>query len=582
MPRRHARSPLANAEVAAALLRIAELLELEDANPFRVRAYQVAARTVAELERPLAALLAEGFVLDDLPGIGADLAEKITTLHRTGTCPLLTELEARVPEGLRALLAVPGLGPKRVRRLHEELGVRGLADLERAARRGEVARLRGFGADLERRLLAGTQEARRERRAGRVLWPIADALGRELVDHLRAAPGVEAAELAGSLRRRRETVGDLDLLVTAADARPVAERLARFGGVEAVLERGPRRVAVRLRSGLRVDVRVTPAESRGAALIYLTGSKAHGVRLRQRAVGRGLKLNEYGVWRGRTRLGGATEAEVYGALGLPVIPPELREDRGEVDAADRNALPRLVEARDLRGDLHVHSTTTDGRASLAEMVEAARARGLQWLATTEHSHRVRVARGLDADGLLRHLDAVDALNERLRGFRVLRSVEVDILPDGGLDLPDAVLVRLDLVVGAVHYPGRMGRTEMTERLLRAMDHRCLDVLAHPTGRLLGERPGYEVDLPRLLAGARERGCFVELNGQPQRLDLDDAGCRMAKELGVRVALGSDAHAPAELAFLDLAVAQARRGWLEPDDVLNTRPWKELLALRRPR
>ena len=391
-------------------------------------------------------------------------------------------------------------------------------------------------------------------------------------------PGVRHVEVAGSFRRRRETVGDLDLLVACARGAPVVERLVAHEDVAEVAARGPTRATVVLRSGLQVDLRVVAAASFGSALHYFTGSKAHNIAVRKLGVRRGLKLNEYGVFRGARRIGGKSEAEVFRSVGLPYIEPELREDQGEIEAARRRRLPRLVELADLRGDLHVHTRASDGRASPEEMAIAARERGYEYLAIADHTAAARIARGLDARRMRRHLARIEKLAAGLRGIRLLRAAEVDILEDGSLDLPDEVLRELDLVVGAVHSHFGLARARQTERILRAMDHPRFHVLAHPTGRLLGEREAYAVDLERLVLGAAERGCFLELNAQPQRMDLTDVACRAAKQAGVKVAISTDAHAAEQLDFMRLGVGQARRGWLEADDVLNTRSWRELEKL----
>ncbi|HEX7383457.1 MAG TPA: DNA polymerase/3'-5' exonuclease PolX, partial [Burkholderiaceae bacterium] len=398
------------------------------------------------------------------------------------------------------------------------------------------------------------------------------------VAELRGVPGVRELVAAGSLRRARETVGDLDLLAAIERTSPLVARFTALPDVRQVLERGPTRAGVVLKNGLQVDLRAVAPAAFGAALAYFTGSKAHNVALRRIAQEAGLKLNEYGLWRGARRIAGATEADVYGALGLAWIEPELREDRGELDAARARRLPVLLRRADLRGDLHVHSPDSDGRDPLEALAAAARERGLESLAVTDHSRRLALLHGLDAAALARQADRIDALNERQGGVVLLKGIEVDILEDGRLDLPDAVLARLDLVVGAVHHAFDLPREKQTTRLLRALEHRHFSILAHPTGRLLDERRGCDIDLPRVIRAARERGCFLELNAQPARLDLDDIACRMAKDEGVLLSIASDAHSGAELDHLRWGVGQARRGWLEAGDVLNTRTLAELRPL----
>ncbi|WP_235823644.1 DNA polymerase/3'-5' exonuclease PolX [Azohydromonas sediminis] len=574
-----------NAEVAAVFDEIADLLEVEDANPFRIRAYRNAARTVSGLGRPLAELIAQGADLDTLPGIGADLAGKIAEIVATGTCALLERLRGELPPGITALLKVPGLGPKRVRALHHELGVHTVDDLAAAARAGRIRAIPGFGPKTEQAILQAVTApaaAHAAADAGRVSIALAEPVAEALVAALAAVPGVERVVPAGSLRRRRDTVGDLDLLVTVRGLSGVMERFTTLPQVRQVLAKGRTRASVVLASGLQVDLRVVPAAEFGAALVYFTGSKAHNIALRRLAQARGLKINEYGVFRGEERLAGDTEASVYAAVGLPFIAPELREDRGEIEAAQAARLPKLVEPADLRGDLHVHTTDSDGRDTLEAMAAAARARGFEYLAITDHSARLAVAHGLDAKRLEAQIGRIDRLNERLRAQKarlvLLKGIEVDILADGRLDLPDEILQRLDLVVGALHSRLNLPREKQTDRVLRAMDARCFTILAHPTARLLGERGPVELDLPRVLRHAKQRGCFVELNAQPQRLDLDDAACRLAKDEGVLVAIDSDAHATADFDALRHGVGQARRGWLEATDVLNTRPLSQLRPL----
>ncbi|MCC6557450.1 MAG: DNA polymerase/3'-5' exonuclease PolX [Polyangiaceae bacterium] len=567
-----------NADVAAQLERIADLLEVEDASPFRVRAYRNAARLIGDLPRELGAMIAAGEDLRELPGIGADLAGKIREIVETGASAALREIEARTPPALAALLRVPGLGPKRVRALHEQLGVGSLEELAGAARGGRVRALHGFGEKTEQAILRVVEAHRAE--AGRFKLSAVEGAARSLVAFLEAIPGVRRVAVAGSYRRRKETVGDLDVLVTAVPGCDALDRfVARDPGARLVAH-GPTRAAVVLRSGLQIDVRLVEEASYGAALAYFTGSKAHNIALRRIGLERGLKINEYGVFRGEERVAGETEASVFASVGLPFIPPELREDRGEIAAAREGRLPRLVALADLRGDLHAHTSATDGRATLREMAEAARARGLRYLAITDHSPRVAVTRGLDPDRLLRQVDEIDRLNAELHGITLLKGVEVDILEDGRLDLPDDVLARLDLVVGAVHGAFRLPRAAQTARVLRAMERPHFSILAHPTGRLIFEREPCDLDMEQVIRRARQRGCFLELNSHPERLDLLDVHAQMARSEGVLVAIDSDAHSALDLANIRFGVGQARRGWLEARDVLNARPLAELRSLLR--
>ncbi len=453
-----------------------------------------------------------------------------------------------------------------------------LGDLVAAAKAGKIRKLRGFGAKTEQRILLEAEK--RAATAPRIKRPVAEDIAKPLLRFLSEAKGIRHAAVAGSYRRCKETVGDLDIVVAAVRGTGIIERFLCYEDVAQILSRGPTRSSVVLRNGTQVDLRVVSEASYGAALQYFTGSKAHNIALRQIAAARGLKLNEYGLFDSTRRVAGRTEEEVYRCLGLPYIEPELREDHGEVETARLGKLPHLVTLADIRGDLHLHTKASDGRATLAEMAEAAQERGYGYLAITDHSKRVTIAHGLDAKRLAEQVDEIARLNETLSGTVVLSSVEVDILEDGRLDLPNSILSRLDFTVGAVHSAFALPRDKQTQRLLRAMDNPHLAVLAHPTGRLIGEREGSDLDLERVLLGARERGCAIEVNGQPDRLDPNEWHCKLAKEIGVKLVLSTDAHNPSELGFMRYAVEQARRGWLEPSDILNTRSLGGLRAVLR--
>ncbi len=568
--------PRQNADIAAVFDDMAEVLEIEGANPFRIRAYRNAARTLRDLPTDVSVMLKQGADLTELPGIGKDLAAKIAEIVETGTAASIEAHRNAVPATLRALLGVPGLGPKRVQALSRELGIRTLDQLHNAARAGRVRALPGFGEKTEQHILEHLSA--RQEAAPRFQLATATRYADALVAYLRAVPGVTRVGVAGSYRRGRDTVGDLDIVVAASPGSGVMDRVVSYGEVESVLAQGPTKASVRLASHLQVDVRVIPEHSYGAALQYFTGSKAHNVALRKLAQQRGLKLNEYGVFRGRRSVAGETEESVYAAVGLPWIPPELRENRGEVEAAREGRLPGLVELRDLKGDLHAHTKDTDGRNNLKEMAQAAAARGFEYLAITDHSKRLAMAKGLDATRLRRQLETIEQLNAARIGITLLKGIEVDILEDGSLDLPDDDLRQLDLVVGAVHSAFALSRAKQTERIMRAMDRPYFTMLAHPSGRLINERPPYEVDLPRLLRHARQRGCFLEVNAQPIRLDLTDRDCQLAKEEGVLVCINSDAHSTVDFDHRRYGVGQARRGWLEPRDVVNTRSLEALRPL----
>ncbi len=567
-----------NADIARMFGEIADLLEIGEANPFRIRAYRNAARIVEGLQFDLAGCVAAGGELPKLPGIGADLGAKIREIAASGTCALLEKLKRELPSGITDLLHVPGLGPKRVQRLYHELDVQTLEQLYRAARDGRLRALTGFGEKTELNILQGVEA--RLKRPGRYKLATAAQYAHAYADYLSRGAGVGRVVVAGSFRRMRETVGDLDILVTAAAPAQAMQRFSAYPEVKQVLSRGETRASVMLHAGIQVDLRVVAEESYGAALHYFTGSKAHNIALRKLAQERGLKINEYGVFRGGKRIAGETEESVYAAVGLPYIEPELREDRGEIEAARKGALPRLVELGDLRGDLHVHTTASDGHNSIMDMALAASARGLTYLAVTEHSRRLRLAHGLDPRRLEAQIDEIDRLNAELAGIRVLKGIEVDILADGTLDLPDSVLGRLDVVVGAVHSDFHLSRERQTERILKALENPHFNILAHPTGRLIERREPYDVDMLRVIRKARARGRFLELNAHPERLDLLDTHCRMAKDEGVLVCISSDAHSALDFVHLRYGIGQARRGWLEKADVLNTRPLADLRKLLR--
>ncbi len=565
-----------NAQIAEAFTQMARLLELKGEKPFRVRAYENGARVVAELDTPLAELLAQGEDLTELEGIGKTLAEKIATMVSTGKLPQLETLRAEFPPVVDALLRIPGLGPKRAALLLKELKLESLDDLRAACEEGRVQQLKGLGKKTEQEILKGLEFAAQEQ--PRMLWAQAELFARDLAAHLDGTPGLERLEFAGSFRRGRETVGDLDLLVVSEDPGPVMDRLAEFPDIDKILGRGDTKMSIRVASGPQVDLRVIPEESFGAAWQYFTGSQQHNIVTRRRAQQRGLKINEYGVFRGEESIAGRTEAEVYAAIDLPWIPPELREAREEFQWAEDNQLPELVTLDDLRGDLHCHTTESDGAATLEEMVEAAQRLGHRYLAITDHSKRVSMANGLNAQRLRKQWQAIDKLNATLTDFVVLKGIEVDILEAGGLDLDDEVLAEADWVVASLHYGQRQPRERITQRIVEALAHPAVSAIGHPTGRLLNERPAYDLDTEALIAAASQHGKFLELNASPMRLDLNDVLCAAARRQGVPIVISSDAHSIGGLEVLRYGVLQARRGGLTAADVANTRDWPEMRKL----
>jgi len=572
--------PVKNSDIVEIFTRVADLLELDGANQFRVRAYRNAARTISALTRSIGEMVGNGEDLTVLPGIGKDLAEKIEEIVKTGSLSQLKELEKKVPPELVALMAIPSLGPKRVRLLYNELGIKDEQQLMEAARDGKVRGIAGFGEKTEKKILEEIERLRQRGERGRLKLMEAERITEPLIEYLLKIKGVKTVEAAGSYRRRRETVGDLDILVVCEGGSDVMERFVQYDDVRQVLSKGETRSSVVLKSDFQVDVRVVPEESYGAALHYFTGSQAHNVAIRKLGQSRDLKVNEYGVFRGERRIAGRTEEEVYAQLGLPFIEPELREDRGEIEAAFEGRLPRLITIDDIKGDFQCHTNASDGRASLEEIAEAAKNRGYEYIAITDHSKRVTVARGLDERRLAQQIEEIEKLNSKMRGFRLLKSIEVDILEDGSLDLSKDILKELDIVVAAIHYNLNLPGDRQTERILRAMDNYPFHILSHPTGRIIGGRGPCEMDLEKVMKACASRGCVLEINAQPERLDLNDVHARMAKEMGVKLAISTDAHSLADLNFMKYGVWQARRGWLEPHNVINTLNLEELKKLLR--
>lgn len=586
---------MTNADIAAAFEHVADLLEYRGDNVFRVRAYRTAARTIGGLVEPLAAVRADATRrLTDLDGIGADLAGKIETLIDTGRLPLLEDLEREVPAVVFDLMRVPGLGPKKVKALVDGLAIDSLAALEEACRQGRVRDIKGFGAKTEAAILENVAFAADPERA-RLLWSEADEIATQLLEWLRACPAAGKVEAAGSLRRGRETVGDLDLLVASDEPGIVMDRLVAWPETAAVLLRGDTKTSIRGPRGVQIDLRVVAAESFGAALQYFTGSKEHNVRLRGRARDHGLTLNEYGLSRigadadapPVARLASRTEEEVYAAVGLPWIPPELREGRDEILLAERGELPQLVTLADIRGDLHMHTTATDGEDTLAEMVRAAVARKLAYVAITDHGQRVTMAHGLDRDRLLAQWSEIDRLNRSLAAegpppIVVLKGIEVDILEKGGLDLPDEVLAQADWVVASLHYGQNQPRERITARIIDAIENPHVAVIGHPTGRLINRRQAYDVDLQAVIAAAARTGTFLEINANPWRLDLDDRHAAAAREAGVKLVISTDAHSTRGLDVMRCGILQARRAGLEAKDVANTRTLAGLKKLMKKR
>jgi DNA polymerase (family 10) len=562
-----------NKKIADIFDELADLLELRDANAFRVRAYRDAAQSIRGLSEPLADVVEEGKSLEDIPDIGESSAEKIREILKTGTVRQLTSLRKKVPGGLDELLHVPGLGPKRVRQLNDVLGVQTLKQLEEACENHEVREIEGMGATMEENILEGIRIARQARdrmRCDRVSEHL-----NPLSEYLDGIDSLEEWVVAGSWRRRRETVGDLDVLLRSSDREDTIEKLVDYDDVADVMDRGTEKTSVRLQGGLRVDFRFFDADTCGSALVYFTGSKSHNIALRKRAQSKGWKLNEYGLMKGDTRLASKTEEAIYSRFGLDWIPPELRENRGELEWAEEGRLPDLVERDDIRGDLHAHTTKTDGKLSIREMAEAARDVGYDYLAITDHSKRLTMANGLDDDQALKHADAIREVDGDMNRFWLLAGIECDILEDGSLDLKEKTLEQLDWVVASIHYDYELPREKMTDRIVSAVSSGVVHCLGHPMGRKVGKRDEMNMDLDRVFEACAEHNVAVEINAQPKRLDLPDTYCQQAKEAGLRFVINTDAHSARDLENMRFGLSVARRGGLEKNDIINTQHLTDL-------
>lgn len=573
---------MTNRDIAAAFDEVADLLEFQNANPFRVRAYRNAARKIGDYAEPLAAFVTSGRDLTEIDGIGKDLAEKIAEFAKTNKLAMLEELRSQIPPGVMALLRIPGLGPKKAATLFNELKIESLDMLRAACEADEVSKLNGFGAKTQEKILAGIDFA--SHADERMYWAEADEIVAELIAYMKQHKSVKRIEAAGSYRRGKETIGDLDLLTDAKNAEAVMDHLANFSAGATLIGRGDTKMSIRLERGLQIDLRVVPAKSFGAALQYFTGSKDHNVILRSMAKDRGLKINEYGVFRVGKKaaeddegeyIAGKEECDVYAAMDLPCFPPEMREAREEFKWAAAGKLPVLIELADLQGDLHMHTTASDGKATIAEMAAAAQANGLKYIAICDHSKRVTMANGLDGTRLRKQWKEIDRINRELDNFLVLKGVECDILEKGGMDLPDDVLAEADWVVASVHYGQNQPIEQITDRILGALENPYVSIIAHPTGRLINRREPYAVDLEQVFAAAKKHGKFMELNANPARLDLDDVHCAAAKRHGIPIVISSDAHSIGGLNVQRYGVIQARRGGLTKADVANTRPWAQL-------
>jgi len=564
-----------NNDITILLRKIADLLSIKGADEFRIRSYRDAASTIEKLNEDLNDKVQKGDDLTELPDIGDSIADKIKEIVKTGSLDQLQKLEKEVPPQLTELLNIEGLGPERVNDLYRELNIESMDDLEEAVKNEKIRDIEGFGTKTEDKI---RKELKRKRsQADRTLYSKAEEYAVPLIKYMRENEEVKKAEIGGSFRRKKETIGDLDILVAGDEAESISDHLKSFENVEEVIKEGESRTSVLLQSGLRVDLAIVKEKQFGSALQYFTGSKEHSIKLRERAAGRDLKLNEYGVFDADDkRIAGKTEDEVYECLGLEFIEPELRENNGEIKAAENGDLPKLINADDIKGDLHMHTTYTDGDHSIEEMAQAAIEAGHDYIAITDHSKRVSVAGGLDADELRESWKEIDKINEKIDEITILKGLEVDILKDGTPDLADDVLKEADICIASVHYHLDLDIEEQTERIIRVLENHPIDILGHPTGRLIQEREEMKLDMERILDTAAEQNVFMEINSNPHRLDLKPEFIRLAKQKGVMCVISTDAHNTAELTNQKYGLFQARRGWLEKDDVLNTLEIDDLL------
>lgn len=565
-----------NRYMASIFNEIADLLDIEEANPFRVRAYRNAARIILSSPKNMATLVGEGYDLTSIKGIGKELSQKIIEIVQTGELVFLNDLKKSYPSELETLLRIPGLGPKRVLLLHENLHINTLHDLKNALKKGELETLRGFGPKLIGSIKKGLEKKLYEEKRYRLFEVI--PIAKEIIKELKDSRGLIAIEVAGSIRRRKETVHDIDIVASCAAGNDTMKRFTSLSGVDKIVMQGTTRSSVSLKSGIHVDLRVVPQKAYGAALHHFTGSKSHNIALRKMAVKMGLKINEYGIFKGDKRISGEREADIYNALGLDYIVPEMRENRGEIMLAGKHRLPRLIEIKEINGDLHIHTNYTDGANSIMEMAQAAKAKGYEYIAVTDHTKHLTISHGLNEERIQKQLEEIDRINEKLEGITLLKSAEIDILADGSLDLTDSILKELDLAMCAVHYKLNLSKKEQTKRILKAIENPYFTILAHPTGRLIGLRDPYDIDMEAIMEACLQRGCILELNAQPDRLDINDIHCKRAKDAGVPIAISTDAHSAKDLDLMEYGIGQGRRGWLEKEDVVNTKSLKALRAL----
>ena len=562
-----------NKELANIFERMADILEFKGENPFKISAYRKASRIIGDLTQDIEEIAEKGR-LKDVPGIGEGMAEKIAEYLKIGKISKFEEIKKEVSDELIAIMDIPGMGPKTLAMLHKEKKISNLSQLEKAAENGSLIGLPGIGEKKVENIKRGIELLKQSK--GRMNLGIAFPVAKRIVETLREKTGSQKIEWAGSLRRMKENIGDIDILATGRDHEKIVYAFTHLPEVKEVLASGETKASVIVEGGIQIDLRVVEEDSYGAALQYFTGSKGHNIRLRGIAKAKGIKINEYGVFKGGKKIGGNEEKEVYRCLGMDWIEPELREDRGEIEAAQEGRLPKLIHESEIKGDLHVHSKWSDGTSSIEEIARSAQKRGYQYVVICDHSKSLRIAHGLDEARLMKQIEEIDRLNEKLKGFQILKGSEVDILTDGTLDLSEKVLEKLDFVVAAIHSGFKQDQEKMTKRIIRALENPLIHVIAHPSGRLLGTRDPYEVEIEGLMEAAKKYGKALEINAYFERLDLDDIHCRKAKEMGIQVAIGTDSHHLDQMWMISLGVAVARRGWLEAPDILNTLSLKGIL------
>jgi DNA polymerase (family 10) len=566
-----------NKELADLFEKMADILEFKGENPFKISAYRKASRIIGDLTQDIEEIAEQG-ELKNIPGIGEGMAQKVVEYLKTGKISRFEEVKKGVPDELIAIMDIPGMGPKTLAMLHRGKGISNLSQLEKALEDGSLMGLFGMGEKKIENIKRGIQLLKQSK--GRMNLGVAFPVAKRIVETLRQKTGSKKIEWAGSLRRMKENIGDIDILATGLDKEKIIQAFIHLPEVKEVLASGETKASVIVERGTQIDLRVVEEDSYGAALQYFTGSKGHNIHLRGIAKAKGIKINEYGVFKGEKKIGGKEEKDVYRSLGMDWIEPELREDRGEIEAAQNGRLPKLVQESEIKGDLHVHSKWSDGTSSIEEIARAAQKRGYQYVAICDHSKSLKIAHGLDESRLMKQIEEIDRVNEELEGFQILKGTEVDILADGKIDLPEKILEKLDIAVAAIHSGFKQDRGKMTKRIIRALENPYIHILAHPSGRLLGARDPYEVEIEEVMEAAKKYGKALEINAYFERLDLDDIHCRKAKEMGIRVAIGTDSHHLDQMWMMSLGVAVAKRGWLETKDVLNTLSLKEILKWSR--